>query len=991
MNRGKIELRTLRDRPSARKRARTGGEDGRRGLLATADIFLFEDFRLDRRGEGLSRRDKRGIFVPVSVGPRTLDVLAVLVGRAGQLVLKEEIMAAVWGRTAVENANLTVQISVLRRTLDQGRAEGSCIQTIAARGYRFVAPVTRVKHPTPVPAAGVTPEEAGSASVSPRLAIVVLPFASFSDDPELGHFADGITDDLTTDLSWTPEFFVISRSTAFAYRGNPVDARRMGRELGVNYVVEGSLRTTDNYLQVNAQLIDAESGAHVWADRFETDCSDMSAAGGEITGRLLWDLRRNLFAAASRRAARDNRSDGNAETIAIRGWSVFHRPRSATNIQEALQLWERALNIDPELTGAKIGVALALASNFWYGWSRSFQQDEACAERLLLEVFAVDPSDITARIVIGILRRLQGRLTESKIELESVPALDRNVAGLRQLGATLVYLGEPEAAIRHLERSIRLSPHEANVGFNYTYSGLCHLLLGRVEKAVDHLRMARTSNPRIYIVHLYLAAALALNGDLTEAGVTLAEGIKLKPEVNSLAGWHIYRPWETNPQYLALRAKTLDVGLFRAGFPVGPTPHEAHPPAVSLIAGSRAQVPRMSIVVLPFTNLSDDPEQRYFADGLVDDLTTDLSRIDGMFVISRNTAFTYKDAAVTAKQISQELGVRYALEGSVRRSGGQLRVNVQLIDAGTGAHLWAERFDRDLGDLFALQNEITSRIAVALDIELVGAEAARPTERPDAVDYILRGRAASWKSPTPEKYAEAISFFERALLLSPDSVEANSLLAAALANRALDHMSDMPAADLARAEALVTQALLASPRSIRAHFARAEVLRVQRCHEDAIPEYEKAIAANRNWADALVGLGWCKFWIGEFEEAIAVHDDAIRLSPRDPLIGYWYFRIGLIRFLQSRINEAIPWFEKARGMLPTFPPVYSFLGSAHALRGEAERGAALLAETYRLSGTRWVSTIADMRVTGYWGPPSLRALYESIYFAGLRKLGVPEE
>src|SRR5262249_35937284 len=163
------------------------------------------------------------------------------------------------------------------------------------------------------------------------------------------------------------------------------------------------------------------------------------------------------------------------------------------------------------------------------------------AERLLLEVFAVNPSDVTARIVLGILRRLQGRLDESKIELESVPALDRNVAGLRQLGATLVYLGQPEAAIGHLERSIRLSPYEANVGLNYTYLALYHLLKGRVDKAIDYLKMARTSNSGVYIVHLYLAAALGLNGHFNEARSALVEGTRLKPEVNSLA-WQIYRP-----------------------------------------------------------------------------------------------------------------------------------------------------------------------------------------------------------------------------------------------------------------------------------------------------------------------------------------------------------------------------------------------------------------------------------------------------------------
>ncbi len=164
--------------------------------------------------------------------------------------------------------------------------------------------------------------------------------------------------------------------------------------------------------------------------------------------------------------------------------------------------------------------------------------------------------------------------------------------------------------------------------------------------------------------------------------------------------------------------------------------------------------PRLSIVVLPFANLSNDPEQQYFADAVTEDLTTDLSRIADMFVISRNTAFTYKDKPVNTKQIGRELGVRYVLEGSVRRSGNQLRVTAQLIDAETDAHLWAERFDRDTGDLFALQNEITSRIAIALNLELIGAEAARPTERPDALDYILRGRAALDKTASRDNYAE---------------------------------------------------------------------------------------------------------------------------------------------------------------------------------------------------------------------------------------------
>jgi adenylate cyclase len=200
-----------------------------------------------------------------------------------------------------------------------------------------------------------------------------------------------------------------------------------------------------------------------------------------------------------------------------------------------------------------------------------------------------------------------------------------------------------------------------------------------------------------------------------------------------------------------------------------------------------AVAPRLSIVVLPFANLSNNPEQQYFADGITEDLTTDLSRIADMLVISRNTAFTFRNKPLDTKQIGRELGVRYVLEGSVRRSGNQVRVNAQLIDAETDTHLWAERFDHDMGDLFALQNEITSRIAVALNAEVLAAEVARATEdNPDALDYVLQGRAALAQSPGLDSYGEAINAFEHALELDPQSIEAKSWLANALVGRVLD-------------------------------------------------------------------------------------------------------------------------------------------------------------------------------------------------------------
>ena len=405
-----------------------------------------------------------------------------------------------------------------------------------------------------------------------------------------------------------------------------------------------------------------------------------------------------------------------------------------------------------------------------------------------------------------------------------------------------------------------------------------------------------------------------------------------------------------------------------------------------------AAAPRLSIVVLPFTNMSDDREQQYFADGITEDLTTDLSRVQDSFVISRNTAFTYKDKPVNAKQIGQELGVRYVLEGSVQRSGKQVRVNAQLIDAETDAHRWAERFDRDIGDLFALQSEVTGRIAVALNFALVGAEAARPTANPDALDYIFRGRAVFSKPPTRDNRAEAISLFERAMALDPGSARAKLLLVNAITGRVLDGMSSTAAADIARSEDLVGQALAVEPNSPLAHIAKAQVLRAQRRYADAIPEYETVIALDRNLPGPYANLAQCKFFTGSLEEVIPLVEQAVRLSPRDPNFGYWYGMIGEVHLLQSRTDEAILWAEKARSANPAHRYPHAVLASAYGLKGESERAAAELAEARRLSGNPdSFSSIARVRAARNFMAPRVRALFEATFFVGLRKAGMPEE
>jgi adenylate cyclase len=275
-------------------------------------------------------------------------------------------------------------------------------------------------------------------------------------------------------------------------------------------------------------------------------------------------------------------------------------------------------------------------------------------------------------------------------------------------------------------------------------------------------------------------------------------------------------------------------------------------------------------------------------------------------------------------------------------------------------------------------------------------EAARWTERPDAFDYILRGRAAMSRPPTPEKCSEAVDLFDRAIAIDPASVEAQGWLAIVLANRALDYLTGSRAADLVRAETLTARAVAAAPRSALAHYARAELLRVRRRHDEAIPEYQTAIAANPNWADAIAGLGWCKFWSGDIDETIPFHERAIRLSPRDPNVGHWYFRIGHVHLLESRPDEAILWLERAARIAPGLYFVHSYLAAAYGLTGKNDRAAAELAQALRLRGGNIFSSIALLKAKDgepAWdcGPANIRALCEATYFTGLRLAGLPEE
>jgi len=288
-----------------------------------------------------------------------------------------------------------------------------------------------------------------------------------------------------------------------------------------------------------------------------------------------------------------------------------------------------------------------------------------------------------------------------------------------------------------------------------------------------------------------------------------------------------------------------------------------------------------------------------------------------------------------------------------------------------------------------LQNEITARIARALQSQLAIAEARRPTDHPDALDFILRGRAVITQPISKENSNEAVKLFEAALAVDPQSADAATWLAAALAFRVTDELSDSPDEDLHRAERLVVQALAASPNSALAHYVKGQVLFAQSRCAEAIPEYERAISLDRSRAPAYARLGWCKFLTGAVDQAIPYFEQAIHLSPHERAIASWYGRMGVVDLLQSRTDEAIGWLEKANSANAGLAFVHAYLAAGYGLKGETERARSELAEAQGLSDL--YSSLARVRKYTWYDNPQIRALAENTYFPGLRRAGMPEE
>jgi TolB-like protein/Flp pilus assembly protein TadD len=391
---------------------------------------------------------------------------------------------------------------------------------------------------------------------------------------------------------------------------------------------------------------------------------------------------------------------------------------------------------------------------------------------------------------------------------------------------------------------------------------------------------------------------------------------------------------------------------------------------------------------LPFANISGDPEQEYFVDGVTESLTTDFSRISGCFVIARNTAFAYKGKPVDARTIGRELNVRYVMEGSVQRSGARMRVNVQLIDAESSAHLWSDRFDKPLADLFDMQDEIVSRLARQLDAALIAAEARRAARSPNpgAIDLYFQGLAWINKGQELEYISRARGFFEHALTLDPGNIEALVGLATVDVDIAAAYVTDDRWQRFVDAETALTEALSMAPDHALAHQVIGVVQICTNRAAQGIAECERALALDPNLAEAHAAIGMAKYVIGRFEETETHIQEAMRISRRDRYLSPWFVMAGIAQLYLGSEEKAVDCFRRSIQTSRNLPAAPYYLAGTLALLGRLEEAQSAVRAAIALHPD---FTVSRFRAAAMSDNPRYLAARERLC-EGLLKAGVPE-
>jgi adenylate cyclase len=718
--------------------------------------------------------------------------------------------------------------------------------------------------------------------------IAVLAFQNMSGDLEQEYFADGIAEDIITALSKSRWLFVIARNSSFTYKGRAVDIKQIGRELGVRYVLEGSVRKSGNRVRITGQLVEAANGVHLWAERYDRDLTDIFAVQDEITESVASAIEPAMAQAERLRVSRK-------PPESLVAWESYHRglwhflKQEPSENDQAKAFFQRAIDLDPGFAGGFYGLALTHLWDCWVYVSRPAQDCVSVALPLAQRALKLDDVDPTAHFVISCALMLKGDVDEAVPFAQQAVNLNPNnawaVGFLGGLSNLVNYLGDGLAGLR---KAIRISPHDPMLWTWTQWSAIGHYFAHDYSAALEASDRVIRLRPNHPLGYLWNAAALAQLDRVEEAKKTLQRAFEISP-----ASVELYRHVPAR-----FRQRSTDYAHFLEGLRKAGLPDE--PPL--------ALPDKPSIAVLPFQNMSGDPEQEYFADGTVEDIITALSRFRQLFVISRNSSFTYKGRAVDVKQVGRELGVRYVLEGSVRRAPNRVRITAQLIDAITGNHLWADRVDGAFDDIFELQDQVTEKVVGAIAPRIEQAEADRakhkPTDRLDAYDTYLRA-IMYFHQWTSESISEALRLLYRAIELDPGFASAYGYAARCYVRRMFSGWMKDPLQEMPELERLARRAgELANDDAVALYTAGWALVQTADDTETGAAMIDRAVMLNPNVTDAWTVGGWTKIYLGEPGRAIEYFRRAIRLNPLDRLAVRMKTGIAAAQFIAGHYEEA---------------------------------------------------------------------------------------
>jgi TolB-like protein/DNA-binding winged helix-turn-helix (wHTH) protein len=514
-------------------------------------VFCFEGYTLDRRQRCLRRGDRE-----IALRPKSFDLLCCLVENADRALSKDDIIAIVWRGIAATDESVARCVSDVRLAL--GDAAQRIIRTVPGHGYQFTAPIALSRA-----ASLLVPADAAWVEM-PRLSAVILPFVKLGG-PIPDYFADALTDSLTIDFARIPDAFVIGGSTTFGYKGKAVDARQVGRELGVRYLVAGSVLGARDRVRVHVRLIDAATGGDLWADRVDEPHADLLAMQDRITARLVRALGIALVAIESRRVDGKGRAAMDSRDLALRGRAILNGQQSSDTMRTARDWFEEALRLD----GNNLDALLGLAWTHFYeisNWlsERPAEQTQA-AEAAMTRAVALAPGKVDVHFMRASIFQVTQSPEVALRGYERVVELDRaHAPSHAAAGITKLYLGRAHETESHVSEAMRLSPQDPRSNVWHSYAGVADFFLGRVDPAIDRLRKALDLNPRRELDYFYLATALAETGQAREHAAVLEAGRRLAP--NFSIGKYLSESRSDHPVYVAQRARIVEA-MRKAGIP----------------------------------------------------------------------------------------------------------------------------------------------------------------------------------------------------------------------------------------------------------------------------------------------------------------------------------------------------------------------------------------------------------------------------------------